>query len=117
MRVIKESRLRIYLGPLLILAAGKSIVDLWPAADKAIDWLNERRNKIAHSGGTADESSAAIGLFGCIKLIAVLHLEGFVVAEFPVELFRHAKLTASWAADRPAWVPIGPIAESNDFSS
>lgn len=117
LRVIKESRLRIYLGPLLKLVAGKSITDLWPAADQAIDWLNEKRNRIAHSGGKADESSAAVGIFGCMKLITVLHLEGFAVAEFPVEMFRHAKVTASWTADRPAWVPVGPIAESNDFES
>jgi hypothetical protein len=90
---------------------------MWSAGEKAVDWLNRQRNIIAHSGARATRDLAAVGIFGCMKVLTVLHQEGHMKAEFPVEMFRHAKLTAAWTENPPAWVPSGSVAETTDFSS
>jgi hypothetical protein len=115
LRGIKESRLRIYLGPLLKLICGKTLADLWPAGEKALKWLNKQRNAIAHSGGTATASQAAVGIFGCMRILRALHEERLVEAEFPVDVFRHAKVTAAWTEGPPEWVPSGKEAEEMSF--
>jgi hypothetical protein len=117
LRGIKERRLRLYLGPLLRVVCGRSLADMWPAGERALDWLNKQRNNIAHNGERASYGMAAVGIFGCMKILTVLHQEGYVVAEFPVEMFRHAKLSAAWTENPPPWVPSGSIAEAMDFSS
>jgi hypothetical protein len=111
MRGIKENRLKLYLGPLLKITAGCSATELWPQAEKALEWLNRIRNNIAHGGFGADYHSAAVGIYACIKLLHTLHDAKLMTAEFPVEFFRHAKLTAAWTLSPPAWVPVGSQAE------
>lgn len=117
MRGIKENRLKLYLGPLLKITAGTTVAELWPRAEKALEWLNRTRNNIAHGGFGADYHSAAVGVYACIKLLHTLHDAKLLMAEFPVEFFRHAKLTASWTFNPPEWVPTGPQAESMNFDS
>lgn len=116
-RGIKENRLRIFLGSLLKLVGGKSLQEMWPASDKAVTWLNKKRNEIAHGGATADHAAAATAIFACIKTLVTLHQNRMIDAEFPVEIFRHAKITAAWTENPPDWVPSGQLAESMDFDS
>ena len=117
LRSIKESRLKLYLGPLLKIISGRSISEIWSNSERAIDWVNKIRNNIAHGGLDIDYNYAAVGIYACIKLLHVLHVEKIISAEFPVEFFRNAKLTASWTKAPPDWVPTGSIAESMDFNS
>ena len=117
LRGIKESRLRLFLGPILTITFGRGIASLWPPADRALKWLNTTRNRIAHSGETVDYETAVQGVYGCIKLLQVLHESGAATAELNVQLFRHAKLTASWTRNAPDWIPKGEVAESADFRS
>lgn len=117
MRGIKENRLKLYLGSLLKITAGCTATELWPQAEKALEWLNKIRNNIAHGGFGADYHSAAVGIYACIKLLHTLHAAKLMTAEFPVEFFRHAKLTAAWTLNPQSWVPTGSQAESLDFES
>jgi len=117
LRGIKENRLKLYLGPLLKLAYGKDIVSLWPDARRALEWLNTTRNRIAHAAEAVDHATAAKGIFVCLKLLVVFKENGVASAEIPVELFRHAKITAAWTMDAPNWVPKDELAESMDFRS
>lgn len=117
LRGIKENRLKLYLGPLLKLAYGRDIVSLWPEARRALEWLNTTRNRIAHAAEVIDHATAAKGIFVCLKLLVVFKENGVASAEIPVELFRHAKITAAWTMDAPNWVPRGELAESMDFRS
>jgi hypothetical protein len=117
LRGIKERRLKLYLGPLLKVLCGKDLSALWPKSDSALDWLNRTRNKIAHGGQQADYATAAKAIFACIKTLVVLWQSGLVDAEFTVEIFRHAKITAAWTENAPDWIPSGELAESMDFHS
>ena len=114
-RGIDRDRLSIYLGKLLLLLEGKTIDDLWPHATKALKWLNRTRNDVAHQAVQLDHSAAAKGIFVCINILAVVHNNGLSEVEFPIEMFRHAKLSAAWTEQPPDWVPSGPISESYDF--
>lgn len=115
MRGIKENRLKLYLGPLLKITTGTTITERWQRAEKALEWLNKIRNNIAHGGFSADYHSAAVGIYACIKLLITLHEAKLLTAEFPVEFFRHSKLTACWTLNPPEWVPSGAQAESMDY--
>lgn len=117
LRSIKESRLKLYLGPVLKIACGSSITELWENAEKALQWINGIKNQIAHSGLKTDHGTAAIGIFACIKILQTLHEAKLINAEFPVEFFRHSKLTASWTSNPPNWVPQGTVAECMDYAS
>lgn len=114
---IKENRLKIFLGPLLKILSGTSINDLWPQAEMAMRWLNERRNKIAHGGYKVDYNSAAVSIYACVKILHTLNQAQLTKAEFSVEFFRHSKLTASWTISPPEWVPVGAVSESMDYAS
>jgi hypothetical protein len=72
LRGIKENRMRIFLGPLLKVLTGKDIFTMWPGSEKALKWLNEKRNHLAHSGSKADYATAAKGIFACVKTLTVL---------------------------------------------
>lgn len=115
LRGIKENRLKLYLGPVLKLATGRDIEAMWPDARPALEWLNSTRNRIAHAGETVDHATAAKGIFACLKLLVTLRDGGVAKVDLPVELFRHAKITAAWTLDAPSWVPNGSTAESMDF--
>lgn len=117
LRGIKESRLKLYLGPVLKIASSTSLKELWPESEKALQWLNGIRNTIAHGGYKANYDTSAVGIYACIKILHTLHVAELVAAEFPIEFFRHAKLTASWTNSPPSWVPSGAIAESMDYAS
>lgn len=117
LRGIKESRLKIYLGPLLKVLTGKDIFIMWPGSEKALKWLNDTRNRLAHKGEKADYAAAAQGIFACVKILTVLSQNQMIEADFTVEFFRHSKLTAAWTENAPDWVPSGPLAESWDFNS
>ena len=104
-RGIKEGRLKIFLGPLLKIISGNNVSDLWPKSFEALEWLNSRRNKIAHGGFVADYNSAAVAIFACIKIIHSLHKAGLLKAEFPIEMLQYAKLAAAWTVKPPSWVP------------
>lgn len=117
LRGIKEKRLKIFLGPLLKVLTGKDISTMWPGSEKALDWLNRNRNRIAHSGKKADYATAAQGIFVCVKTLIVLSQNQLMDADFTVEFFRHSKLTAAWTENAPDWVSSGPSAESWDFDS
>lgn len=115
LRGIKENRLRLFLGPLLKVLSGKAINEIWADAETALGWLNQKRNSVAHSGYQADHSTAAKAIYACIKTIVVLRQHELVEAEFPVDMFRHAKVTAAWSEDPPKWVPEGEDAVSSTF--
>ena len=117
LRGIKENRLKLYLGPVLKLAIGHDIESMWPAARNALEWLNTTRNRIAHAAESVDHASAAKAIFACLKVLVLLKDNGVADIEIPVELFRHANLTAAWTTDAPDWVPKGEIAEAMDFRS
>lgn len=117
LRGIKESRLRLYLGPVLKLAIGRDIEELWPMAKKALEWLNGTRNRIAHAAEKVDYATAAKGIYGCLKVLVVMKENGLTNVDLNVELFRHAKLTAAWTHNPPEWIPTGETAESMDFRS
>lgn len=117
LRGIKESRLKIFLGPLLKVVFGHDIATLWPSSIKALEWLNSTRNGIAHNGKTVDYATAAKGIYVCLKTLVVLKENGIIETDFTVELYRHAKITAAWTANPPDWVPKGEVAESMDYRS
>lgn len=117
LRGIKENRLKLYLGPVLKLAVGRDIDSMWPQSHKALKWLNTTRNDIAHSVESVDYSSASKAIFVCLKVLVLLKENAVTDVEIPVELFRHAKITAAWTIDPPEWVPKGEVAESMDFKS
>ena len=117
LRGIKERRLKIYLGPLLKVLAGKDISTMWPGSGKVLNWLNKTRNLLAHSGEKADYATAAWGIFACVKTLTVLSQNQLMEADFTVDFFRHSKLTAARTENAPDWVPSGPLAESWDFNS
>jgi hypothetical protein len=117
LRGIKENRLRLYLGPLLKLSCGRDVAAMWPQATSALEWLNNTRNRIAHSAELVDYSTARRGVFACLKLLVVLRENGVANPDITVELFREAKIMAAWTHDAPAWVPRGELAETMDFRS
>jgi hypothetical protein len=117
LRGIKESRLKIFLGPLLKVVFGHDIATLWPNSTKALEWLNSTRNNIAHNGKTVDYATAAKGIYVCLKILVVLKENGVIETDFTVELFRHAKITAAWTVNPPDWIPKGELAESMDYRS
>jgi len=117
LRSIKERRLRMYLGPLLKVLAGKDIFAMWPGSDPALDWLNRTRNRLAHEGEKADYATAAKGIFACVKTLTVLGQNHLLETDFTVEFFRHSKITAAWTENAPAWIPSGTSAGSMDFNS
>lgn len=117
LRGIKENRLKLFLGPVLKLASGRDIESMWADSNHALTWLNETRNRIAHSEENVDYSAAAQAIFACIKVLVLFKRNGISDIEIPVELFRHAKITAAWTERPPAWVPQGMLSESLDFDS
>jgi len=114
-RAIKESRMRIYLGPLLKILAGVSIGEIWSEAPAALSWLNKVRNQIAHRGSTDDRDSACKAVFVSIKTVAALRSRGLVTEAFPPGMFRHARLTAAWTLNAESWVPSGDGIETDPF--
>lgn len=117
LRGIKENRLKLYLGPVLKLAFGRDISSMWPESQRALAWVNTTRNRIAHSAEPVDHSAAAKAIFACLKVLVAFRDNAVAEVEIPVELFRHAKITAAWTLDPPGWVPKGEVAESMDFRS
>lgn len=115
LRGIKEQRLKLYLGPLLKTVTGKAVEELWPQSPEALKWLNRKRNDATHAGAPIDYSAAAQAIYACIKTLVVLNKAGYVKVEFPVEMFRHAKVVAAWSDKPPEWVPTGGAAESFSF--
>lgn len=115
LREIKENRLKVYLGPLLKLVFGKSIAEMWPESEAAIEWLNKTRNGIAHRGQRVDYETAAKGVYGCIKIIHALQQSGAAQVDLNNVLLRHARLTAAWTRDRPSWIPDGDPDNLDEF--
>lgn len=105
LRGVKDRRLKIFLGPLLRILCGKDIADIWPASEAALDWLNKTRNQITHAGQKADYAMAAKAIFACINTIVVLQKHGLIDAEFSVEIFKHARVTAAQTENPPDWIP------------
>lgn len=117
LRGIKENRLKLYLGPVLKLACGQDISTMWATSTSALEWMNTTRNRIAHSAEAVDYASAAKAIYACLRVIVALKEHDLTKSEIPVELFRHAKITAAWTIEPPTWVPKGELAESMDFRS
>jgi hypothetical protein len=114
-RAIKESRFKIYLGPLLKIVSGTSIEDIWTDAGRAIDWLNKIRNKIAHKGSSGDRDSACKAIFISIKVVAALASRKLIEADFPPGMFRHARVIAAWTLNPEPWIPVGDAIEKDPF--
>ena len=114
-RAVKESRFKIYLGPLLKVLTGNSIDEIWPGAGAAIKWLNSVRNRIAHRGSSGDRDSACKAVFVSIKTVAALHSRGLIEAEFPPGMFRQARIAAAWTLNPEPWVPVGEAVEIDAF--
>jgi hypothetical protein len=105
LRNIKEQRLKLFLGPVLKLLLSKSISELWPDADEALEWLNKERNNAMHGGYQAKRSSAALALFASMKLLLVLSRNGAFKLELPNGMYREARILAAWQDSPPKWVP------------
>jgi hypothetical protein len=116
-RGIKENRLKLFLGPLLKLAFGRDIESLWAGSTKALKWLNETRNGIAHRAEKVDYATAIKGIYACLKVLVVLNESRVASVELNVELFRNAKFEAANTLNVPDWVPRREVAERMDFSS
>jgi hypothetical protein len=114
-RAIKESRFRVYLGPLLKILAGVSFEEIWPDGAAALAWLNKARNQIAHRGSIDDRDSACKAIFVSTKTVAVLRSRGLLAAEFPPGMLRHARLSAAWTLNAESWVPNGDGIETDPF--
>jgi hypothetical protein len=117
LRSIKEDRLKLFLGPLMKLGFGKDMDAMWPGSGEAIQWLNSTRNRIAHSAARVDRPAAVKAIYACLKILLVLKENNAAKVDLDVRLFRHAKISAAWTPDPPAWVPSGELAESMDFRS
>ncbi|MDR7269666.1 hypothetical protein J2X20_002295 [Pelomonas saccharophila] len=117
MRGIKENRLAIYLGPLLKVVAGTDIQSLWSGATSALNWFNSTRNRVAHAAESVERPAATWAIFASLKVVICLRDAGFASADIPVEIFREAKVLASWALDPPSWVPDQAVAELMDFTT
>jgi hypothetical protein len=114
-RAIKESRFRVYLGPLLKILAGVSFEEIWSEGTAALAWLNKARNQIAHRGSTDDRDSACKAIFVSIKTVAALRSRGLVTAEFPPGMFRQARVNAAWTLNAESWVPGADEIETDPF--
>jgi hypothetical protein len=104
LRVIKDERLRHYLGPLLKLLVGKSIDDFWSEASKAIEGLNKRRNDAMHAGFVADRTAALLALFISMNLLLSLERAGVLIADIPEELIKYSGILAEHQPQRPDWL-------------
>ena len=105
LRNIKEQRLKLFLGPVLKLLLSKSISELWPDADVAMDWLNSERNAAMHGGYHANLRSAAFALFASMKLLLVLSRNGAFKLDLPNGMYRTARIMAAWQDSPPKWIP------------
>lgn len=115
LRGIKESRLRLFLGPLLKIICGITLNELWGDSEAAIQWVNGIRNKIAHGGFNATHDIAAVGIYACIKTLFMLDSAKLITAEFPLTFFFHAKITAIHTNNAPSWVPKDGVAGNYNF--
>ncbi len=116
LRSIKERRLETYLGPILKLLHGNSIYEMWEYAADALSWLNTERNRAMHGGYTAKRRVATISIYACMRLLSILNQNKCLEIEFPIEMYREAKLKAAWSEDPPKWVPKGPAAETKEYN-
>lgn len=114
LRNLKEQRLKLFLGPVLKLLLSKSISELWPDADVALDWLNKERNNAMHGGYYANRRSAAFALFASMKLLLVLSRTGALNLDLPDGMYRTARITAAWQDSPPKWVPRSDQVENID---
>jgi hypothetical protein len=114
-RAIKESRLAIYLGPLLKILSGVSIDEIWPNSIAAISWLNRKRNEIAHAGSQDDRNTACKAIFVSIKTVAAPRSRKLIEADFPAGMFRQARIGAAWTLNPEVWVPTGESIENDEF--
>lgn len=105
LRNIKEQRLKLYLGPVLKLLLSKSISEIWPEADAALEWLNSERNAAMHGGYHANRRSAAFALFASMKLLLVLSRNGALTLDLPDGMYREARILAAWQNSPPKWTP------------
>ncbi len=115
LRAIKEDRLSVYLGPLLKVLCGKTIEEMWPAADVALKWLNTSRNRVAHAGLGDVRDDACKAIFVATKVISVLNSFGIATCKFPAGMLRTARITAAWTNQPEAWVPSGEAIELDPF--
>jgi len=103
-RGIKDRRLYVYLGAMLQLCAGKDLKTLWKDSEKAMEWLNKKRNNIAHGGERIGYSIAAQAIFVCIKTLVTLDQAELGDFGFPLEMVKHAYMTAARTDAAPPWV-------------
>lgn len=104
LRGIKERRLEMYLGPLLKVLAGKSIVELWPEAQKALGWINSKRNDAAHSGFQASRDIAILATYTSMRFLLILEEHGVIELDLDAELTYYSKVLASRIPSAPEWV-------------
>jgi hypothetical protein len=112
LRSIKDDRLKHYLGAVMKVLVSKSISQMWPEADTAIDWLNTERNKAMHGGYHASRRSAAFAIFVTMKILLVFKRNNILEIDFPEGMYRHARLIAAWNDTPPAWVPLNEDVEN-----
>ncbi|QPC93144.1 hypothetical protein [Mesorhizobium sp. INR15] len=118
LRGISSDRMKTFLGPLLKLLSGKNLSEIWYDGASALDFLNKKRNAIAHNGVVASPAEAAFCLFASMKIIAVLHHSGLVDAPMPRGMFRTARNLAAWSVpDRPSWVSKPGEEDHDPFDS
>lgn len=116
LREITDDRMNKYLGTLLKRYGQRSLFDVWPEGEKAIEWINRRRNEIMHAGDTATRKDACLGLFVSSKTLVELWKTKFIEEKpMPVEIYREAKIKASWSEKPPKWVPTSPDSGKYNF--
>ncbi|ELL0561718.1 hypothetical protein Q6U64_004218 [Vibrio vulnificus] len=113
---IRYNRLERYLNSCLEELHGKKMLDLWGHFDTALTWFNRLRNQIAHNGALVTHSEAKVGLYVALKIIITLDQEQLLRSGVNADMYRAAKMQASWSETPPSWVPSGQAASSTDFS-
>lgn len=113
---IRNNRLERYLNSCLEELHGKKMQDLWEHFNTALTWFNRLRNQIAHNGALITHSEAKVGLYVALKIIITLDQEQLLRSGVNAEMYREAKMQASWSETPPSWVPSGQAASSTDFN-
>jgi hypothetical protein len=99
LRSIEKDRLRKFLGTVLKLLSGKSLMELWPGSAKALAWLNKRRNAVMHAGATATRADAYLSLYAVLRCLQALEGVGVIILDFGQKMVDYAFFYAHQLAE------------------
>lgn len=105
-RAIKDNRMKMFLGGLLKLLCGNSVLDKWDNAEKAIDYINGKRNSAAHAGFTANKSESVICINICIRILREISELGLIEHDFDHEMIYYSNILVSFLEEPPSWLDM-----------